>query len=55
MPGARTLAVDMQTHHIYLPSAEYNNAPEPTADNPRPRRSLKPGTFVVLEVAPLEK
>lgn len=49
--GARTLAVDLKTHHIYLPTAEYLPAPEPTKDNPRPRKPIKPDTFVVLEIA----
>lgn len=48
--GARTLAVDLKTHYIYLPTAEYLPAPEATKENPRPRRSIKPDTFVVLEV-----
>jgi YVTN family beta-propeller protein len=51
VPGARTMAVDTQTHHLYLSSAEYNPAPEPTSDNPRPRRSVKPGSFAVLDIA----
>jgi YVTN family beta-propeller protein len=55
MPGARTLAVDTKTHHLYLPSAEYNPTPEATADNPRPRRTVKPDSFVVLEIAPVKK
>jgi DNA-binding beta-propeller fold protein YncE len=55
MQGARTLAVDTRTHHLYLPGAEYNPAPEATADNPRPRRTMKPDTFVVLEIAPVKK
>ena len=55
MPGARTLAIDTRTHHIYSPSAEMNPAPAATADNPRPRRSPKPGTFIVMDIAPVEK
>jgi YVTN family beta-propeller protein len=54
MAGARTLAVDTKTHHIYLPSAEFNPAPEATAENPRPRRSPKPDSFVILDVAPVK-
>ena len=50
--GARTLAVDAKTHHIFLPTAEYLPAAEATKENPRPRRQVKPDTFVVLEVAP---
>jgi YVTN family beta-propeller protein len=55
MPGSRTLAVDTKTHHIYLPSAEYNQAPPATTDNPRPRRTMKPDSFAVLDIAPVKK
>ena len=55
MPGARTLAVDNKTHHIYLPTAEFNPAPEATADNPRPRRTPKPDSFYILDVASVNK
>jgi len=51
MPGARTLALDVRTHHIYLPSAEFDPAPAPTTENPRPRRTMKPDTFAVLDIA----
>jgi DNA-binding beta-propeller fold protein YncE len=54
-PGARTLAVDNQTHHIYLPTADFNPAPEATADNPRPRRTPKPDSFYIIEIAPEKK
>lgn len=50
--GARTLAVDTKTHHLFLPTAEYGETPAPTADNPRPRPAIVPGSFVVLEVEP---
>jgi YVTN family beta-propeller protein len=52
--GARTLAVDLKTHHIFLSTAEFGATPEATTENPRPRRSIQPGTFVVLEVAPVK-
>jgi DNA-binding beta-propeller fold protein YncE len=55
MSGARTLAVDTKTHHIYLPAAEYDAAPVATADNPRPRRTMKPDSFQVLDIAPVKK
>ena len=54
-PGSRTLAVNTKTHHIYLPSAEYNDAPAATTENPRPRRSMKPGSFAVIDIAPVGK
>jgi YVTN family beta-propeller protein len=52
--GARTISVDTHTHHLFLPTAEFLPPAEPTADNPRPRRSIKPGSFVVLEIAPVK-
>jgi DNA-binding beta-propeller fold protein YncE len=53
--GARTLALDTKTHHIYAPTAEFNPAPAATADNPRPRKSPKPDSFYILDIAPLKK
>ncbi len=52
--GARTTAVDSKTHHIFLPTAEFDPPPEPTPDNPHPRPKIKPGTFVILDVAPVK-
>ncbi|MEI6576367.1 MAG: YncE family protein [Bacteroidota bacterium] len=52
--GARTIALDYKTHKIYLPTAEYGPAPEPTKENPRPRPTIKPGTFTILEIEPIE-
>lgn len=44
--GARTITLDKQTHHIYLPTAEFEAA-EP---NQKGRPKMKPGTFQVLEI-----
>ena len=52
MVGAKTVTLDKSTHHIYLPTAEYNPAPEPTTENPKPKATVKPGTFMVLDVVP---
>ena len=52
--GARTIAVDTKTHHIFLPTAEFDDPPPPTQDNPHPRPKMKPGTFVILDVAPVK-
>ncbi len=46
--GARTLALDPKTHNVYLVTAEFGPAPAPTPENPRPRRTLVPGSFVLL-------
>ena len=51
--GARTIVVDSKTHHIFLPTAEFDDPPPPTEDNPHPRPKIRPGTFVILDVAPL--
>jgi YVTN family beta-propeller protein len=48
--GARTITVNSKTHKLYLPTAEYNVAPAATTENPRPRATIKPGTFTVLEI-----
>jgi len=52
--GARTLALDTRTHHIYTPSAEFGPAPAPTAENPRPRRIPKPDSFNIMDIAPVK-
>jgi len=48
--GARTLALDLTTGSVYLPTAEFGPPPPPTPDRPHPRGSVKPGTFVILTV-----
>lgn len=48
--GARTLCLNELTHMLYLPTAEYGETPASTPQNQRPRPSIKPGSFVVLEV-----
>jgi DNA-binding beta-propeller fold protein YncE len=46
--GARTMALDLKTHKIYMSTAEYGPTPAPTADRPRPRPPIIPGSFTVL-------
>jgi YVTN family beta-propeller protein len=48
--GARTMALDTVTHTIYLPTAEFSPAPEPTKENPKPRPIPIKGTFAILVV-----
>jgi DNA-binding beta-propeller fold protein YncE len=48
--GARTMAVDGKTHHIFLVTAEFGPAPAATAEHPRPRPSMVPGSFKLIEV-----
>ncbi len=49
-PGARTLALDSKTHDVFLVTAKFGATPAPTADNPHPRRTILPDSFVVLVV-----
>src|ERR1017187_6094193 len=46
--GARTLALDSKTHDVFVVTAKFGPPPAATADNPHPRRSIVPDTFVVL-------
>lgn len=46
--GARTMALDEKTHNVYLVTAKFGPPPAPTADNPHPRRTILPDSFVVL-------
>jgi YVTN family beta-propeller protein len=48
--SARTIALDPSTHRLYLPAAMFGPAPAPTADMPRPRPPMIPGSFGVLVV-----
>jgi DNA-binding beta-propeller fold protein YncE len=49
--GARTMALDTSTHKVYTVTAKFGPPPAPTADNPHPRRSIVPDSFVVLVVS----
>jgi len=48
--GARTMALDEKSHTIFTVTAQFGPPPSPTADNPRPRRPMVPGSFVLLVV-----
>lgn len=49
--GARTMALDEKTHNLFLPTAQFGPPPAPTAEQPRPRPVIQPGTFAVLVVS----
>jgi YVTN family beta-propeller protein len=49
-PGARTMALDPKSHKIYLVTAKFGATPAPTAEQPRARPAMIPGTFEVLVV-----
>jgi outer membrane protein assembly factor BamB len=48
--GARTLALDAKTHHVFVVTAQFGERPAATADNPRPRPAIGPDSFVALVV-----
>lgn len=49
-PGAKTIAIDKTSQHLYLTTAEYETAP--TATNRRP--PVKPNSFVILDIETLK-
>jgi hypothetical protein len=50
--GAKTIALDSTTHRIYLPTASFAPPPPPTPEQPKPRASMIPDSFVILVLAP---
>ncbi len=46
--GARTMALDPQTHAVYLVAADFEPTPEPSAGQGRSRPRIVPGSVVVL-------
>ena len=50
--GARTMALDAKSHHLFLPTAKFGPPPAPTPERPRPRPTILPDSFEIIEVAP---
>jgi YVTN family beta-propeller protein len=50
--GARTMALDPQTHIVYAVTADFGPPPAPTADRPRPRPTMIPDSFTLLVIQP---
>jgi DNA-binding beta-propeller fold protein YncE len=48
--GARTIAWDSKTHHVFVSSAQYGPTPAATTEVPNPRPPVIPGTFMILEL-----
>ena len=46
--GARTMALDEKTHRVFLVTAKFGPPPAATPDNPHPRHTILPDSFVVL-------
>jgi DNA-binding beta-propeller fold protein YncE len=47
--GARTIALDPNTHHLFVSTAQFGETPTATAENPNPRPAIIANTFMVLE------
>jgi len=47
--GARTIAFDSKTKHVFVSSAQYGPVPAATKEMPNPRPPVIPGTFMILE------
>jgi hypothetical protein len=50
--GARTMVLDPKNHHLFLPTAKFGPPPAPTPEHPRPRPTILPDSFEIIEVAP---
>lgn len=50
--GARTMALDPKTHHVFTVTSDLKPAAAPSKDNPHPRPTPIPGTFRIIELAP---
>lgn len=46
--GAKTMAYDPKTQHIFVDTAEFGKAPAPTKEQPHPRPTAVAGTFHLL-------
>ena len=46
--GARNMAFDPKTHQLFIDTADFAPAPEPTADQPHPQPTPVSGTFRLL-------
>jgi DNA-binding beta-propeller fold protein YncE len=50
--SARTMALDLGSHKIYLAAGRLGDTPPPTAEHPHPRPSIVPDSFVILVAEP---
>lgn len=50
--GARTMALDLATHRVFLVTADFAPAPAATSEHPHPRGAMLPGTFRLLVLEP---
>jgi DNA-binding beta-propeller fold protein YncE len=47
-PRSKTMALDLKTHDLFLPAADFKAPAAGAANNPRQRPAMVPGSFVVL-------
>ena len=50
--GAKTMGLDTETHRLFLDTADFGQAPPPSADRPHPQGAPIQGTFRVLVYGP---
>ena len=50
--SARTMAINLATHKIFLAAAQFEPTPAATADTPQPRAKVMPDSFVILVAEP---
>lgn len=48
---ARTMALDTKTHQVFLVTAQFGAPPAATAQQPRPRAPMVPGSFTLLTMS----
>jgi hypothetical protein len=51
LKGARTMAYDSESHRAYLVTASFGETPPATKEQPKPRATIIPGSFVVLVIS----
>ena len=50
--GARTMEIDLRSHRLFTVTADFGPPPAATPEHPRPRPTILPGTFVLIELEP---
>jgi DNA-binding beta-propeller fold protein YncE len=50
--GARTMALDLATHRVFLVTADFGPPPAATPEHPHPRGAMVPGSFRLLVLEP---
>jgi hypothetical protein len=46
------MALDPVSHRVYLVTASFGSAPEPTAEQPKPRAPMIADSFTVIVMTP---